>query len=117
MSCKTFGIIVVIINHVHTNTKSRLKVTTIVAVNRKLLLRLENEPNEVQEPYIKLSEQNTCTTASTHIGRDNMSFNCKNNYKIIRYVFFTIPTMQRMKNLIANYFYGCDVQETYMTIS
>lgn len=77
MSCKTFGIIVETINQLHTNTKTKLKDTTIVAVNRKLLLRLDEEPNEVHEPCTKLSEQNTCMTASTHIGRTNKSFNCK----------------------------------------
>lgn len=75
MSCKTFGIIVETINQVHTNTKIKLKDTTIVAVNRKLLLRLEKDPNEIHEPCTRLSEQNTCTTASTQIGRTNKSFN------------------------------------------
>jgi len=75
MSCKTFGIIVETINQVHTNTKTKLKDTTIVAVNRKLLLRLENDPNEVHEPCTRPNEQNTCITASTQIGRTNKSFN------------------------------------------
>jgi hypothetical protein len=55
----------------------KLNDTTTVAVNRKLLLRLEDEPNEIHEPCNKPNEQNTCITASTQIGRTNKSFNCK----------------------------------------
>lgn len=55
----------------------KLNETTIVAVNKKLLLRFEDEPNEVHEPCTKPSEQNTCTTASIQIGRTNKSFICK----------------------------------------
>lgn len=49
------------------------KDTTMVAVNKKLLLRLDDEPNEVHEPCTRPSEQNTCITASTQIGRTNKS--------------------------------------------
>lgn len=55
----------------------KLNDTTTVAVNRKLLLRFEDEPNEVHEPCTRPSEQNTCITASTQIGRTNKSLNCK----------------------------------------
>lgn len=75
MSCRTFGMIIETINQVQTNTKMKLKDTTTVAVNIKLLLRLEVEPNEIHEPCTRPSEQNTCITASTQIGRTNKSFN------------------------------------------
>lgn len=65
------------INQVQTNTKMEPKVITTKAVLKKLLLRLEDEPNEIHEPCTRPSEQNTCTTASTQIGRTNKSLNCK----------------------------------------
>lgn len=77
MSCKTFGIIVETINQVHTKTRMKLKDTTTVAVNRKLLFRLENEPKDVHGPCTNPNEQNTWITASTQIGKTNKSFNCK----------------------------------------
>jgi len=79
MSCNTLGIIVETINQVHTNTKMKLKDTTTVAVNRKLLLRLEDEPKDVHEPCTNPKEQNTWITASTQIGKTNKSF----SYKIV----------------------------------
>lgn len=90
ISCKTFGIIVETINQVHTNTNMKLKDTTTVAVNRKLLLRLEDEPNEIHEPCTKPNEQNTCITASTQIGRTNKSLNCELKLYFIVYVFIYI---------------------------
>lgn len=65
------------INQVQTNTKMEPKVITTKAVLKKLLLRLEDEPNEIHEPCTRPSEQNTCTTASIQIGRTNKSLNCK----------------------------------------
>lgn len=83
MSCKTFGISVETKNQVHTNTKIKLKTMTLVAVSRKLALRLETEPNDVHDPWTKLNEQNTCINASIQIGRANKSFNWKIIFLII----------------------------------
>lgn len=77
MSCKTVGIIVETINQVQTNTKTKPKATTVVAVNKKLLLRLDDDPNDVHEPCTKPSEQNTCTNASIQIWRTSRSLSCK----------------------------------------
>lgn len=95
MSCKTFGIIVETINQVHTNTKMKLKDTTMVAVNRKLLFRLDIVPNDVHEPCTRPNEQNTCMTASTQIGKTNKSLNCKKIqfYMYVEiYIYFTFNT-------------------------
>lgn len=74
------------INQVHTNTKMKLNDTTTVAVNIKLLLRLEDEPNDVHGPCTSPKEQNTCITASTQIGKTNKSFNCKITIEILYFI-------------------------------
>lgn len=86
MSCKTFGIIMDTINQVQTNTIMQLQDITIVAISKKLLLRLDTEPNDIHEPFTRFNEQNTCITASTQIGKTNKSFSCEIVLHVFQYI-------------------------------